>query len=486
MIKLKHFYKVIFLAVLMAAVPAAAISQDLAEGLVAHWTFDNDTGGKVFDFSGNRNHGTSYNVSYGDGPVGKAAVFNNAGASIHIPQKGMPPSHKIADLNYGSISLWFKYQSVGANILPILYFGESDDQSPHNSLIIEIGHSEDPRNRRLYFTIVNKQFCFDSRQNLEENKWYHFAAVVSPDGNTGYLNGELMSERNYNLGSDSTYTDFFSSVPAAEMLSIGYGRYGRNENFFTFKGSIDDVRIYNKPLRPDEVKNLYEMGEIDEGILPDFEDISYGPHERNLIDFWKADSDIPTPVVVFIHGGGFINGDKSSIRTSGRDLIRECLDTGISFAAINYRLRNTTTLDSILLDCSRSIQFLRFKAEEWNINKDRIAAYGGSAGGGASLWISASDDLADPNSEEAVLRESSRLTCAGHLTSQATYDIMKWADFLDIPEDWITEMNMRDHFDFYGIKDQSEINDPGVVEIRERVDMLRMIDKNDPRYISRI
>ena len=41
---------------------------------------------------------------------------------------------------------------------------------------------------------------------------------------------------------------------------------------------------------------------------PDIANEHYGPHERNVLDLWKAKSDKPTPLVVFIHGGGFRAG----------------------------------------------------------------------------------------------------------------------------------------------------------------------------------
>ena len=45
---------------------------------------------------------------------------------------------------------------------------------------------------------------------------------------------------------------------------------------------------------------------------PDLADFKYGPHERNVLDLWKAKSDQPTPLVVFIHGGGFRGGSKEA------------------------------------------------------------------------------------------------------------------------------------------------------------------------------
>ncbi|HID23161.1 MAG TPA: hypothetical protein EYP14_12270, partial [Planctomycetaceae bacterium] len=46
---------------------------------------------------------------------------------------------------------------------------------------------------------------------------------------------------------------------------------------------------------------------------PDFANVSYGPHERNVLDFWKAKAKSPTPVLVFFHGGGFRDGDKRGV-----------------------------------------------------------------------------------------------------------------------------------------------------------------------------
>src|SRR5438094_3939934 len=63
---------------------------------------------------------------------------------------------------------------------------------------------------------------------------------------------------------------------------------------------------------------------------PDVQNAKYGPHERNVIDLWKAKSDRPTPLVVFIHGGGFRQGDKSQLAPG---LLSRCLDAGISVAA---------------------------------------------------------------------------------------------------------------------------------------------------------
>lgn len=241
------------------------IEDAAASDLMAHWTFENDFDNQILDESGNAFHGTGYQIQYEDGPVSRAAVFNGSDSRIDFPGISLSPPAEIGTLDYGSISLWFKFQNMGADILPLFYFGESDPSLPHNSLIIEIGHNQDMADRRLYFTILVApfqvtRFCFDSGFNLQENTWYHFVAVVSREGNTGYLNGVELTGRRYNLNSDATYTDFFAQVTAKKQLSLGYGRYGRNFSFFHFKGSLDDVRIYRNALTLADVQALYSLG----------------------------------------------------------------------------------------------------------------------------------------------------------------------------------------------------------------------------------
>lgn len=238
------------------------IQSDIEKGLVSFWSFDNDSNNIIIDASDNNNSGKGYSITYEDGIVGQAAVFNGTDSKMFFPSPNSQPLALISYLQAGSISLWFKYKSLGAQILPILYFGESQTGTPHNSLIIEIGHGGGTNysNRKLYFTIVNQGFCFDSGINLVENTWYHFVAVVSENGNTGYLDGIEMTGRNYNLGSNKNYSDFFNDVPVKETLTIGYGRYGQEDPFFSFNGSIDEVRIYDRPLNAIEIKELFDQG----------------------------------------------------------------------------------------------------------------------------------------------------------------------------------------------------------------------------------
>jgi acetyl esterase/lipase len=69
------------------------------------------------------------------------------------------------------------------------------------------------------------------------------------------------------------------------------------------------------------------------------------------MDVWIAKSDKPTPVLVSIHGGGFRGGNK----TVSADLLRQCLDSGISVVAITYRFSSHAIAPASFLDSARNV-----------------------------------------------------------------------------------------------------------------------------------
>lgn len=152
---------------------------------------------------------------------------------------------------------------------------------------------------------------------------------------------------------------------------------------------------------------------------PDRSNLPYGPDARNVLDLWMARSESPAPLVIYFHGGGFVGGDKKALPVS---LLRVCLDAGISVATANYRLALTDPFPAPMHDAARAIQFLRSRAPEWNLDKNRIAACGSSAGAAITLWLCYHDDLARPESDDPVERESSRLVCAAAIAGQSTLD----------------------------------------------------------------
>ena len=161
--------------------------------------------------------------------------------------------------------------------------------------------------------------------------------------------------------------------------------------------------------------------------------IKYGPHRKHILDFWQASSDVPTPMVLVIHGGGWNGGTKEQIHKYVD--VAKLLESGISVAAIHYRLikhaKNLTPpVKGPLYDSARALQFLRSESDRFNIDPARIGAAGGSAGGCTSLWLAYHDDLADANHEDVVLRESTRLACAAVTRPQTTLDPVQMKEWM--------------------------------------------------------
>jgi acetyl esterase len=164
-------------------------------------------------------------------------------------------------------------------------------------------------------------------------------------------------------------------------------------------------------------------------MSPTHADVTYGPHVRNVFDLYLAESQQPTPLVLYIHGGGFRAGDKRGINQSS---LRAFLNQGYSVAALNYRLTNTAPAPAAYLDCGRALQFLRYHADKWNLDPSLVASTGGSAGAGTSLWLAFHDDLANPNSDDPVEKQSTRLTCVAVSNGQSSYD-PRFAEKIGIP-----------------------------------------------------
>ena len=175
-------------------------------------------------------------------------------------------------------------------------------------------------------------------------------------------------------------------------------------------------------------KSGKENAQGKEQTSPTHANVKYGDHERNVFDIWLAESDKPTPLAIYIHGGGFRAGSKEKL---SQDVLKKLLKAGISVASINYRyLSIDTPLPTSHHDARRALQFMCSKAKEWNLDKSRIAAFGGSAGAQICMWLAYSDDMAKPKSKDRIERESTRLTCVATSGGQTTNQTEFWKEMI--------------------------------------------------------
>lgn len=188
-----------------------------------------------------------------------------------------------------------------------------------------------------------------------------------------------------------------------------------------------EAQAYRQKVQPDGTKK--QAGRqadqtAADAIKPTQADVKYGSAERNVLDFYQAKSEQPTPLIIYIHGGGFVGGNKNSFSPA---MLKGALGAGISFASIHYRFVDGKDIIFPVpqQDGARALQFLRSKAKDWNIDPKRVACFGGSAGAGISMWLGFHEDLADPKSDDPILRQSTRIQAIGTMGGQGTYDPIK-------------------------------------------------------------
>jgi acetyl esterase/lipase len=208
---------------------------------------------------------------------------------------------------------------------------------------------------------------------------------------------------------------------------------------------------------------------------PTHANVAYGKHERQVIDFYQAKSEKPTPLVLYIHGGGWRGGDKNSVGN-----VKPYLDAGISVAAINYRYVQNGVEEKVeppvkapLEDAARALQFIRSKSADWNIDKKLIGATGGSAGACSSLWLAFHDDMADPKSADLIARESTRLHCAAVNGAQTSLDPKELRE-------WLPNYTYGAHA--FGLKDFQELYDKrdSVMKWIKEYSPIEHASKDDP------
>jgi acetyl esterase/lipase len=100
-----------------------------------------------------------------------------------------------------------------------------------------------------------------------------------------------------------------------------------------------------------------------------------GDHDRQKLDIITLATEKPAPLIVWVHGGGWITGSKNILRVV--NFTRE----GYAVAAINYRLSLHAPFPAQIEDCKSAIRFLRAHAKKYDIDPDRIGVWGESAGG---------------------------------------------------------------------------------------------------------
>ena len=171
---------------------------------------------------------------------------------------------------------------------------------------------------------------------------------------------------------------------------------------------------------PGEAKPDADDGAALSDVLPDdiaiFHDLRY---REGAVKHWtldlampKGDVGAPRPAIVVIHGGGWIEGDKSSFSTPMNRPPGNIIDfakLGFVAATVNYRLAGEAPFPAALDDCKCAVRWLRAHASEYRIDPERIGAWGNSAGGHLALLLGMADEEPDARDDGPFREQSSRV-----------------------------------------------------------------------------
>ena len=161
-------------------------------------------------------------------------------------------------------------------------------------------------------------------------------------------------------------------------------------------------------------------------VDPTYADLAYATQsDAQKLDLYIPEGDGPFPVVIMVHGGGFMFGDKAD--GAGLTGVDQLLAAGYAVASINYRLSAEAQYPSQIYDAKASVRFLRANAEKYNLNPDKFAAWGASAGGNLVSLLGTTCGVEEL--EGADLGNADQSSCV-----QAVVDWFGPIDFLKMDE----------------------------------------------------
>jgi acetyl esterase/lipase len=130
--------------------------------------------------------------------------------------------------------------------------------------------------------------------------------------------------------------------------------------------------------KPNPYVNVFPQGTIIHNNVPYNNDAD----PRHLLDLYlPANANGKVPLVIFVHGGGWISNDKYADMGYMKKTIAEIVSSGFALASIDYRLATQAAFPALIQDCNRATSFLYDNANKYGLDRTRFAVMGFSAGG---------------------------------------------------------------------------------------------------------
>lgn len=213
-------------------------SNTLNSGLTAFWLFNENSGDKVYDLSGNSNTGTFNNIAFPSTPtsgwnpgiLGPAVNFDGIDDYISVP------SNPVFNSATGTIAARVKTTTIGTAEYFCLIFPDTNNF---------IWLFRDNLNKLSLYVVVGGVYVIDMQAVAAMNttEWYHVAVVQNGTAAKLYINGVIQNLAGTNVGN---WSSGFSAWPVF-ISAVGGG----------LEGVVDEVRIWNRVLSDTEILSLY-------------------------------------------------------------------------------------------------------------------------------------------------------------------------------------------------------------------------------------
>lgn len=240
----------------LTIVPGAAATSSLLTGLVGYWPFDEGAGTTVRDYSGNNHNATLYNdLVWDTGKIGVASLLSNGSTSQVIAANTASLRYAGGDM---TLSVWVKPDATdnGGYIISKPWNGGGG----YNYYLTNTGGPS----QTIKLTVAGATgYTLASTQPISAGSWHLVTATIDASSHVALFMDGVQS-----ASGTSTVASWVPGAPGDQNVNVVFFcifPYGNNScagsSTYVFKGSMDDVRVYNRALSPAEVTQLYALGQ---------------------------------------------------------------------------------------------------------------------------------------------------------------------------------------------------------------------------------
>jgi hypothetical protein len=253
----------------------------ISTGLVGYWPLDGNTTNwktdTTQDTSGNGNTGTMVSMSTTSSPtagkIGQALKFNGATTGVSL---GSPTNAQLKLTNSSTITIsaWVNQSAIVSTTQAVI--GKDSVASGASGVVFNLYDSASGRFSFQFSDGTNIISATASPGNaIVANKWYFVAAVLNGTTASLYINNVLIT-----TATNASFTGI--QEPSSGQRVTGIGEDAQNSRDY-WNGAIDDVRIYNRALSPQEGALLYALGQVKAA------DTNTTSITSGLVGYWPLD-----------------------------------------------------------------------------------------------------------------------------------------------------------------------------------------------------